>query len=637
MLHGKMNLNNELMTILCLFRTEKVAFTTDICAFFHNVLVSPIDADAFRYFWFTDQSMTSYQLLRFNAHVFGSAASSFVTSFVLRYHAERLRASGRYGDDTCDVIRKRSYVDDLSATNPRVPRAKGMKEELVSGMGEGGFTLAKWASNYPEILAGLPTEAVKSFGSEDDNGLTKVLGICWETKGDRLTFIFDDEKTKTIAKTPRQLVAVQATLYDPLGFISPFQLFGRQMLQQSMVGNKGWDSPLDPELQSRFQRWTESIPLLSQLSIPRWWDTDGTIDPVDEQLHVFADASSAAYGCAAYRRVVGRGGEIFVTILTARSHVVPLNPTRASHHNSIPRLELVAAKKAVEVKLFLEKAYEKKFTKTMMWSDSQCVLKQIKDRESRFNQFTTNRLSFIHAGSEIDDWNFCYSGDNPSDAPSRGIHAGETEKWQKFHRGPDFLWKPESEWPKNPMTSQTTKTVNVAFMESRIAAANDNDTSASTSRRRSNDGQEEGVSNALANVVQGDDCILLAADRIGDYVKKVRSIARIQAMARFWRQYRRPLHATRSATSRPKIVFAIMNNDFVIAERLLLQKIQNNAFPAEFRILQIESIDAPNMRREMTKKNSTLRAHNPFLDFDDLIKVGSRLTNSSISDEAKFP
>ena len=49
LLHGNMNLNNELATIICLFRTEKVAFTTDICAFFHNILVAPEDADAFRY------------------------------------------------------------------------------------------------------------------------------------------------------------------------------------------------------------------------------------------------------------------------------------------------------------------------------------------------------------------------------------------------------------------------------------------------------------------------------------------------------------------------------------------------------------------------------------------------------------
>ena len=637
MLHGKLNLNNELMTILCLFRTEKVAFTTDICAFFHNVLVSPIDADAFRYFWFTDESMTTVQLLRFNAHVFGSAASSFVTSFVLRYHAERLRASGRYADETCDVIRKRSYVDDLSATNRRVPTAKTVKGELISGMAEGGFTLAKWATNFPEILEGLPSEVVKSFGTLDDNGLTKVLGISWETKGDRLTFVFDDEKTRSIAKTPRQLVAVQATLYDPLGLISPFQLFGRQMLQQSMVGNKGWDSPLDPELQQRFQRWQEEIPLLAHLSIPRWWDTDGTVDPVDEQLHIFSDAASTAYGCCAYRRVVGKDGEIFVTLLTARSHVVPLNPSRSSHHNSIPRLELVAAKKAVEVRLFLERALEKKFPKTVMWCDSQCVLKQIMDRESRFNQFTTNRLSFIHAGSKITDWRFCYSGDNPSDLPSRGIHAGEHEKWRIFHGGPDFLWRPENEWPANPLAPPAADAVNVAFLESRVMLSNDNDGNANSSRRRSDDGQEEGEDTALATVAQEDDRILVAASRISDYVCKVRCIARIQAIARFWKNFRRPAHTTRSASSRPKVTLVVMSNDFRQAENLLLQRIQNAAFPTECRLLQKHEINAPNLRKEMTKRNSALRKHNPFLDHDNLIKVGSRLTNSSIAAEAKYP
>ena len=96
---------------------------------------------------------------------------------------------------------------------------------------------------------------------------------------------------------------------------------------------------------------------LGDLSIPRPWNDDDTVGQPDE-LHVFSDASITGYGAVMYRRVVGRSGKARVVFLGGKSHVVPSNPSRASHHNSIPRLELVAATKAAEMASKLEKSIE---------------------------------------------------------------------------------------------------------------------------------------------------------------------------------------------------------------------------------------------------------------------------------------
>ena len=48
-------------------------------------------------------------------------------------------------------------------------------------------------------------------------------------------------------------------------------------------------------------------------------------------------------------------------------------------------------------------------------------------------------------------------------------------------------------------------------------------------------------------------------------------------------------------------------------------------------------INAPNLRKEMGRKASPLAPHNPFLDSDGLIRVGSRLMFAPIEEEAKFP
>ena len=57
--------------------------------------------------------------------------------------------------------------------------------------------------------------------------------------------------------------------------------------------------------------------------------------------------------CHRHRRVIGRNGEVFCTIVMLRAHVVPLNSSKALHHNSIPRLELTAAEKGTQLRQFI--------------------------------------------------------------------------------------------------------------------------------------------------------------------------------------------------------------------------------------------------------------------------------------------
>ena len=75
----------------------------------------------------------------------------------------------------------------------------------------------------------------------------------------------------------------------------------------------------------------------------------GTMDAAVIELHIFCDASPLGYGAVGFRVERHENGNVFINIVTARSHIVPLNPSKASHHNSMPRLELVAAEKGVQI------------------------------------------------------------------------------------------------------------------------------------------------------------------------------------------------------------------------------------------------------------------------------------------------
>ena len=98
--------------VLLNFRRYKIGFMCDIKSFFHQIRVDPRDVDAFRYLWFADERMEKSVMMRFLSHVFGSGASSIVTSYVLRHHAHVIR--DRYPQNVFEMIYSNFYVDDGS-------------------------------------------------------------------------------------------------------------------------------------------------------------------------------------------------------------------------------------------------------------------------------------------------------------------------------------------------------------------------------------------------------------------------------------------------------------------------------------------------------------------------------------------
>ena len=177
----------------------------------------------------------------------------------------------------------------------------------------------------------------------------KILGVHWNPLEDAFRFTMDVEEFKLPAQTPRQLVGVQCSLFNPQGFIAPFIFLGRKSLQLSVNDRKRWDSCLTEELKEKFFQWATSIPILRSYAIPRWWNTEATQGSNDVSLHIFCNAASTGFGAVTYFWVVAENGEVFCTIITSRAHVVPLDSSKASHHNSIPLLELTAAEKGTQL------------------------------------------------------------------------------------------------------------------------------------------------------------------------------------------------------------------------------------------------------------------------------------------------
>ena len=60
--------------------------------------------------------------------------------------------------------------------------------------------------------------------------------------------------------------------------------------------------------------------------------------------------------------------------------------------------------------------------------------------------FVANRIELIRDHTDIHQWHYVGTKDNPADYSSRGIDVANDQAIQKWLPEPSFLWKPEAEW-----------------------------------------------------------------------------------------------------------------------------------------------------------------------------------------------
>ena len=80
------------------------------------------------------------------------------------------------------------------------------------------------------------------------------------------------------------------------------------------------------------------------------------------------------------------------------------------------------------------------------WTGSKIILGCINDGVKRFENFMTNRVQTIKENSNIEQWKYISSKDNPADDGSRGLDATKVTKVTRWFNGPVLPWKAESEW-----------------------------------------------------------------------------------------------------------------------------------------------------------------------------------------------
>ena len=91
----------------------------------------------------------------------------------------------------------------------------------------------KWLSNSPKVLEKIPTEdrASEVDINKDPLLTVKTLGVTWLPEEDVFTFKANPTE-ETFQFTKRNFLKKIATLFDPVGFLAPFTITAKVMMQE---------------------------------------------------------------------------------------------------------------------------------------------------------------------------------------------------------------------------------------------------------------------------------------------------------------------------------------------------------------------------------------------------------------------
>ena len=447
--HLGVSLNSELMRgpdllqnlvgILLRFRQEKVAIVADITQMFHQIQIREQDQPALSFLWRDLDSSREPDMYRMLVAIFGAKCSPAIANYVLQKTAEDGCSGTAESLIAKEAVSTSFYMDDFVKSEASVEAARIMKTEVTSLLAHGGFNLTKWVSSEKTVLSNVPDQergALKEDERSPGNPYCTVLGCKWIPEDDTISVKIS---RLTVPATKRGVLKQAASVYDPLGMLTPFTLLAKKLIQDLWREQFDWDEPLIGDKLCSWIRWQEDLKYVEEVRIPRWYRAQGQESEAQYELHLFSDASEHAFGAIAYVRVLSHGSS-YCQFVMARSRLAPLRQL------SIVRLELQGAVLATRVATTIKKEIDYNFTRIFFWTDSRVVLQMLKNESRRYHTFVANRVSEIHESTSPEQWLHVPGTENPADLCSRG-QSLSTLKEEDWWDGPSFLRHSEELWP----------------------------------------------------------------------------------------------------------------------------------------------------------------------------------------------
>ena len=117
----------------------------------------------------------------------------------------------------------------------------------------GGFRFTKFISNSRAVLDALPQSEVSLSVSIDIDieKCARALGVSWNTVSDIFTF---PSNVVRGGITKRGILRVTFSIFDPVGFLAPFVLVPKLLLQLLWAQGKSWNDDVDASIATQWRR-----------------------------------------------------------------------------------------------------------------------------------------------------------------------------------------------------------------------------------------------------------------------------------------------------------------------------------------------------------------------------------------------
>ncbi|XP_073949686.1 uncharacterized protein [Choristoneura fumiferana] len=568
---------DDLISILLRFRQHKYVISGDIEKMYRQILISPEQRRLQQILWRFNPT-DRLQCYNLNTVTYGTASAPYLATRCLK----------QLGLESSDPVIQHSithdfYVDDYLSGSSSISEAIQLGKGVIDSLSSAQLNLRKLRSNSTEIL-----DALQGYTNSTDLRQDNVQGnlnvqnlstsAAAKTLGlywqcDTDTLIFDINLASVSKVTKRHVLSSIAQVFDPVGLVGPCIVEAKVIMQKLWQHKYSWDEEIPTNLNLLWTRFEETLPFINRIKIPRWILFNSVHDI---ELHIFTDASEVAYGTCAYVRSKDTAGAITVRLLASKNKIAPIKPT------TIPRLELCGVLLGSRLFTKLLSSLTLKFSNVFFWCDSMIVLAWLESSPTNLKPFVRNRVSEVQDVTAGHTWNYVPTKENPADLVSRGMNAKLLASSALWWTGPEFLKQDSTSWPASPSSLNTKLPEMVPCLVT--------------------DTQESPFS--------------LLTNRVSTFSKIIRVVAYIK---RFINNC--------SKNTNKKSGF-LQSSELMSAQKSIVSVCQKEMFEEEFSLLK--------SGKSLPPKNKLL-PFTPYIDSDNLLKVGGRLDNTYYSEEVKHP
>ena len=283
---------NDLCGLLMRFRLRTVAVVADIEKAFLQIGLQPTERDVTRFLWLKDHQQLrvdsdNIQEYRFCRVPFGIITSPFLLEATVECHLDS------YESELAEKLKRDIYVDNLITGTDSVEEAVSLYHGAKNIFKEASMNLREWVTNNETVNQFIP------FSDRATCDSVKVLGHTWSVEQDTISL---KNPSTVVSKIPtkRSVLKQVASVFDPMGLLSPVLLKGKIFIQSLWNKNLDWDDALSSEDISVWNAVSSDLSKLPEHQISRCIALNENVNTGRYILLCFCDASTHAYAATVY-------------------------------------------------------------------------------------------------------------------------------------------------------------------------------------------------------------------------------------------------------------------------------------------------------------------------------------------------